>query len=254
MDRSKYNGNRSDDTRVIGNINRGNVAPQPGYPGGDYEPKSGGGGKTWIWIVVILVVIATGAGIGYYIADQENQQRQQAKAEAEARHDSIEQARIEAEAAMVREQQRMDSINLAMEEAANRISVLTFCSLDPSENVMAMFSSDKIRDKLLELGFRQVSETYETDYDDFGQTTETVRSFEREKYGYYVKVLVKAYMVEISFSNSEKRDQFLASALDNHYRRTDTGTYEGPNPNCYWYGSDIQVNGNTVTAIRRFEP
>lgn len=159
---------------------------------------------------------------------------------------------------------RQDSIQKE-EEKANRLTILTFCKYDPSEKIMDQLSGTKIYSNLKALGFTQTGRRYLYSGDGCIEMTEEITTFEREKYGNFVKVTVygvdrddpssyKLGSVEITFSDSEQRDYFIQTALQNRFKKRSANYYEGYNPDdIYWDGTSIEVSGNTVTLTDQFE-
>lgn len=162
---------------------------------------------------------------------------------------------------------RQDSIKMAEEELANRLTILTFCKYNPDDRVMDQLGGSQIYAKLKALGFEKTSQTTEYHGDEgcLEPWTEEITTFEREKYGYFIKVRIdgvdkknpaaaKLGSIEITFSDSAQRDDFLQTALSNRFKKKRADYYEGPNAEeCYWNGSFIEVTGNTVKIIENFE-
>lgn len=178
------------------------------------------------------------------------------------REDSIRQADsiATAEAAQAAEAARIDSLrqdSIAKEEEANRLSILDFCKWDSSDKVMVAKPEKEVIATLKKLGFDCIK-TWKESVEYCGiEETETWYTYERENYGYNISVSLKDN-VEITFPNKDLLNSFIDTALANRYKKapkeySEFYTYQGPNPECYWSGSDIKVEGNKVIITYRME-
>lgn len=179
-----------------------------------------------------------------------------------ARQDSIRMAdsiaRVEAAEQARLDSIRQDSIKNAELEAFN-INLFVTPFKDEQFGVGLMINSDnQISKALTNLGFKE-SKTVTTKYEEIcGEYT----SWKSTKYtfnktiGDETIVINSEDTIEIIFPNAEYKDKFMKSAIAAGYKKSGTydGSieYRGPSE-CYYNGSDISVQGNTVTITYRSE-
>ena len=224
----------------------------------EIHPSNPSNKKKWWWLAAVLIVlIGTGVFVGLYQHNQYLKEQEELARREQLRRDSI--AAVEAELARL-EQLRQDSIRLAQEELANRLVIGTFCKYDSNESVMATLSSNKISSNLENLGFTLINTNQtRTEVCGDGSAIEIAKIYQRDKYGYDITVRVKSIegwvspAVEILFPNSELKNEFLKTAVKNKYKKSSSDFYQGPNLDCYWYGTDIYIKGNNVNITPRFE-
>lgn len=145
-------------------------------------------------------------------------------------------------------------------ELANRLTIQDFCIWNSNEKVMEMKSDKKVIERLEKLGY--ACEKKWSEYEEYcGEEPIKVEMYDykRDLYGYVMKIEIRPLSITIEFPNEELLANFIETALSNRFKKApasyeDYLTYVGPNfQECYWNGTDIQVSGNTVTLISRFE-
>lgn len=247
------------------NANQPPFVPYPNHK--ESKPHN----KLWWLVVFPIIVIGMIVGCVLYF-NNEKEKEEALMIEQKARHDSMVAAlQAEREEADRLEQLRQDSIKAVEEEISNRLTINTFCVWDSDNNVLTHSNSKRIFDNLENLGFSLIEENEEyQESEAIGGFTELLRTYQRDKYGYNIIVKTRSdkynpknssfSYVEIIFPDSEKRNQFLETAIQKGFKKNSDAynsgiSYYGPNyEQCYWQGTDLSVIGNIVKLIERFEP
>lgn len=157
----------------------------------------------------------------------------------------VEQARLDS--------MRRDSIAKA-ENKANGLSILDFCQWNSNDKVMEAKAYKKVFPKLEKKGFKCIKTiTKKVDYCDWGEEDEKWYTYSKDNNGSVTTIKFEGLTTLIQFPNKEQLDEFLSTVTSNRFKKRSNGNYEGPNPDCYWNGTDIEVKGNTVSLNYRFE-
>lgn len=218
------------------------------------NPKNnnGKGGKMWILAVVALLII--GAGVGYYFYS--DHQKQEAAAMEQARQDSIAQAQADS-IRMVAVRDSIEKAKIAEEKEKQALKITHFCKWDSSNKVMTQRNVDAMVSTLKSLGFSVTAHSKKPMYSDaIGEYEEINYTLERDLYGSFIKIEItqsESLSTEITFADSQDRDNFIATFTANKFKKSGKDSYSGGSMDCYWMGTDITVKGNSVTLDERFE-
>ena len=143
-------------------------------------------------------------------------------------------------------------------EKTEPLTISTFCKWDSSEKLMTTLSANQVKKKLTGLNFTEHSSklTYKGVNDASGENIKIYKvKYSREANGELINVELEYIQsqygqflteVEIKFPNSELKDAFMKTALNNHFKKTSGNVYSGHPEDIYWMGSEIEVKGNTV--------
>lgn len=159
---------------------------------------------------------------------------------------------------LVADQIMQESIAKMEEEKANRLSINDFCHWDSSDKVMVGYNDATVKAKLEKLGFKCEKTWNEWVNYCEEDVKETYYQMFREKYGYSVTVKLEGLTTEIIFSNNEAMEQFIETIEAGRFKRApkdmwNGATYIGGSVDCYWNGTDIKIEGHTITLMSRFE-
>lgn len=235
-------------------------SPEP-QEGPEENLIEGGNSSKRTAIIVAVLVLLIAGGIAYWMLSKDTAGAEEDATE-QLRADSIAHARELQEAAMadsLRLVAQQDSIKKAEARIAeNRLNITHFCKWNSSEGVMAQRKVSEIASKLQALGFTVISsDSHLEESEVIGPITVESKTLQREADGYFVKVTLRStesLQTEITFSDSKEMDAFLATLVPNKFKKLSASSYTGVKNDCYWTGTDVYVNGNTVTLDERFEP
>lgn len=179
------------------------------------------------------------------------------KSNEESANDSAKLAQIQADLEKQRkdsiEKVRVDSIRqdsiMRAERKKNLITISTFCERNKEDKTMVVRNFDSIKKVLISKGFKvtgQRSEYVEAGCDD--AHTNKIYTLERDLNNALIKITLDTdlAMLEVTFGDDADLQDFLSSLPGAGYKRSGAGHYDGPNQDCYWANSSIDVQGHTV--------
>lgn len=158
-------------------------------------------------------------------------------------------------------EQNTPDASVSQKENSEPLTISTFCKWDSSEKLMTTLPANKVKKNLTGLNFTQRSSklTWEGIDDASGEYDKVYKvKYTREANGEFISVELKysqnqygqfLWDVEIEFPNSKLKDDFIKTALNNHFKKEPGcfyNDYTGHPEDIYWEGSEIEVKGNTV--------
>lgn len=218
--------------------------------------KSGGMSRNSVYILIIVVAAVLVFGIFLFFG------LSQGSNDGGNSTDGVEQTSSDGDAARLAEEKAAQEAAMMAEAENNRLLITTFCKnssvdfYDKMERVMDIKSVSDINSALLSLGFNVAGTKTIYEQGDCGDEEYypvEVTTYERDKYGYYVNVVITGgYTINITFGSTAAKDAFLQSAINQGYMPSENGVYKGPG-DCYWQGSDLDVEGNRIIITERME-
>lgn len=232
-------------------------------------------GKKWKVILIILLAMACGGNIvlGILLHNQykKNKELELVRLEKE-KEEQIVLAQVEEERIKQKEKEQKDSIQRVKDEIKNRISIETFCKWE-REKGPCILDASTIFSNLNKLDFKLIDDTksevskYSFYYiDDETEVYDFKRIYQREKYGfsillklsgiiyYYKQENCEIFNIEIDFPNENQRNNFIKTALHNHFKKESEDYYKGIN----YCGDEglcsLKINGTTIFIDEALDP
>lgn len=206
-------------------------------------------------ITLIICGIVLVLGVVGYIVYNSSRNKALAEMQEKARLDSIAVAELE--------QARLDSIREDSLLKAHKESltlkadiVCEAIAADGFSRLLTIRSDAKIIASLKSIGFTVVSQRTEYRSGECGDETvrqDTITVLSRDDDGTLTNVTLDpgALFVEINFGSATDLQRFIDTAIKMGYKKNGD-TLNDPS-DCYWAGSDIEISGNSVKIVSRFE-